>query len=88
MLTPALTNEFLLKSAQKQLGFKPTAQVSLNDVDTIVPHQRCLSEQLVLMTSFPHSIPYSLLAPLMSIGLDGPERVSRRVEETFRSLPR
>ena len=57
MSTPAVTNKFLLKSAQKQLGFRPTAQVSLNYVDTISPHQRCLSEQLVLMNSFLHSIP-------------------------------
>ena len=32
MSTTASTNDFLLESAKKQLGFKPTAQVSLNDV--------------------------------------------------------
>lgn len=53
MSTTASTNDFLLQSAKKQLGFMPTAHVSLNDVDTIAPHQRCLSEQLALMTSLP-----------------------------------
>ena len=60
------TNEFLLKSAKKQLGFKPSAQVSLNDVGSLVPHQRYLSEQLVLIT---FSI-QSLFVPLVSVGRD------------------
>jgi len=59
MSTTVPTNEFLLKSAKKQLGFKPTAQVSLNDVDSLVPHQRDLSE-LVLMTSSIQSPYFSL----------------------------
>ena len=72
MSTPALANKYLLKSAQKQLGFRPTAHVSLNYVDTIPPHQRYLSEQLVLMKSFLHSIPLFPTAPLMPIGFGGP----------------
>lgn len=56
MLTTALSNGFLLESAKGQLGYKPTAQVSLNDVDGLPSHQRCLSEQLVLMTSIPRLI--------------------------------
>lgn len=47
------TNDFLLESAKKQLGLQPNAQVSLNDVGTIAPHQRYLSEQPALMTSLP-----------------------------------
>jgi len=72
MSTPSLANKFLLKSAQKQLGFKPTAHVSLNYVDTIPPHQRYLSEQLVLMKSFLHSIPFFPTVLLMSIGFGSP----------------
>lgn len=60
MLTIAPTNEFLLKSAKKQLGFNPADPVSLNDADRIAPHQRYLSEQLVLMTSLPLLNPFRL----------------------------
>lgn len=63
MSITAISNDFLLKSAKGQLGFKQTAQVSLNDVDSLPPHQRCLSEQLVLMTSLS-----LFFAALMSIG--------------------
>jgi len=59
MSTTASTNDFLLQSAKKQLGFMPTAHVSLNDVDTIAPHQRYLSE-LALMTSLPPFNPPNL----------------------------
>ena len=59
MSTAAPTNSFLLESAKKQLGFKPTALVSLNDVDNIAPHQRYLSEQLVLMNSLPPFNPFN-----------------------------
>jgi hypothetical protein len=61
MSTTALSNDFLLDSAKKQLGFKPTAQVSLSDVDSLRPHQRYLSEQRVLMTSLPSFNPLALL---------------------------
>jgi len=59
MSTATPTNSFLLESAKKQLGFKPTALVSLNDVDNIAPHQRYLSEQLVLMKSLPPFNPFN-----------------------------
>lgn len=37
MSTTAPTNEFLLKTAKEQFGFKPTTQVSLNYVGTPAP---------------------------------------------------
>lgn len=64
MSTTAPTDDFLLAAAKKQLGFKPTAQVSLNDVDSLPPHQRYLSEQLVLMTSLPLFNPPVPLSPI------------------------
>ena len=53
MSTTTPTNDFLLRAAKKQLGFKSAVQVSLSDVDTIAPHQRYLSERPMLMTSLP-----------------------------------
>ena len=77
MSATAPTNEFLLKSAKKQLGFKPTAQVSLNYVDTRPPHQRYLSEQLVLIIPF---FPFNLLVLHCTIYVDrigqSPESIS------------
>ena len=35
MSSTAVSHDFLLKSAKGQLGFKPTAHVSLNDVDSL-----------------------------------------------------
>ena len=66
MSTTTLPNDFLLKSAKRQLGFKPNAKVSLNDVDGLPLHQRCLSEQLVLMTPL---LPFNPFIPLCD--LDG-----------------
>lgn len=79
MSTTAPTNDFLLQSAKKQLGFKPTAQVSLNGIDSIVPHQRYLSEKLALMTSL------SLFNPPNLSSAVGVDRIGRCPESILKS---
>ena len=65
MSTTTLPEDFLLKSAKRQLGFKPNAQVSLNDVDRLPP--MILSEQLVLMTPL---LPLNSFIPLCDLNGD------------------